>query len=175
MLYWEKKKARFQSLKSKLILIVTVLVIGSGLLISLLFSQRYSSSLYQTISAQAENLSHAIELEATDKILTNDLVSLQKMLDYQMRSNKAISYLFIQKGDQILAHTFADGVPLELILANNAAPAGSFHLKKIRSTDGQRYMDIAWPIFAGKAGILRLGLSEKPYMRCFKITNGKIE
>ena len=163
MLLWDKIKARFQSLKSKLVLIVSVLVIGSGLLISLLFSQRYSSSLFQSMSVQAQNLSHAIELEATDKILTNDLVSLQKMLDYQMRSNKAISYLFIQKGDQILAHTFTNGVPFELILANNAVPTGAFHLKKIRSTEGQHFLDIAWPIFAGKAGVLRLGLSEKPY------------
>ena len=98
---------KFQSLKSKLLLAVSALVIGSGLLISFLFSQRYSRSLFQSMSVQAENLSHSIELEATDKILTNDLVALQKMLDYKMRSNDAISYLFIIKGNQILAHTFS--------------------------------------------------------------------
>ena len=79
---------KFQSLKSKLLLAVSALVIGSGLLISFLFSQRYNSSLFQSMSVQAENLSHSIELEATDKILTNDLVALQKMLDYKMRSNE---------------------------------------------------------------------------------------
>jgi two-component system response regulator HydG len=82
-----------------------------------------------------------------------------------MRSHEAISYLFILKENQILAHTFADGVPIGLIQANTAAPADSFLLKKIKSTNGQHYLDIAWPIFAGKAGVLRLGLSEKPYRR----------
>lgn len=156
---------KFQSLKSKLLLAVSALVIGSGLLISFLFSQRYSSSLFQSMSVQAENLSHSIELEATDKILTNDLVALQKMLDYKIRSNEAISYLFILKENQILAHTFTDGIPLELVQANKAALNDSFTLKKIKSTAGEYYIDIAWPIFAGKAGELRLGLSEAPYSR----------
>jgi two-component system response regulator HydG len=156
---------KFQSLKSKLLLAVSALVIGSGLLISFLFTQRYSNSLYQSMSVQAQNLSHSIELEATDKILTNDLVALQKMLDYKMRSNESISYLFIVKENQILAHTFTDGVPLGLIRANKAAPIDSFALKEIKSTFGEKYLDIAWPIFSGKAGVLRLGLSEAPYSR----------
>jgi two-component system response regulator HydG len=154
---------KFQTLKSKLLLAVSALVIGSGLLISFLFSQRYSSSLFRSMSVQAENLAHAIELDAADKILTNDLVALQKMLDYQKRSNDAISYLFISKGNQILAHTFMEGVPVGLIKANLVTLSNSFSLKKINSTDGEHYMDIAWPIFSGKAGVLRLGLSEKPY------------
>ena len=156
---------KFQSLKSKLLLAVSALVIGSGLLISFLFTQRYSSSLYQSMSVQAQNLSHSIELEATDKILTNDLVALQKMLDYQMRSNAAISYLFIVKENQILAHTFTDGVPSGLIRANKVALNDSFALKEIKSIFGEKYLDIIWPIFAGKAGVLRLGLSEAPYTR----------
>jgi two-component system response regulator HydG len=153
-----------KSLKSKLLLIISVLVIGSGLLISLLFNQRYSSSLIQSMTAQAENLAHVIELEATDKILTNDLVALQKMLDYQRRSNKAISYLFVIRDHQILAHTFANGVPLDLIPANDVSENNSSNFKKIASTAGEKYLDVAWPIFSAKAGILRLGLSEKPYL-----------
>jgi len=156
---------KLQTLKSKLLLAVSALVIGSGLLISFLFSQRYSSSLFQSMSVQAENLAHAIELDASDKILTNDLVALQKMLDYRKRSNDAISYIFILKGNQILAHTFMDGVPSGLIKANTEKLADSFSLKKINSTAGEHYLDIAWPIFSGKAGVLRLGLSEKPYRR----------
>ena len=156
---------KFQSLKSKLLLAVSALVIGSGLLISFIFTQRYSSSLYQSMSVQAQNLSHSVELEATDKILTNDLVALQKMLDYQMRSNESISYLFVVKENQILAHTFTDGIPFELIQANKAALTDSFALKKIKSTAGEYFLDIAWPIFAGKAGVLRMGLSETPYNR----------
>jgi two-component system response regulator HydG len=54
-------------------------VIGSGLLISLVVTQRYSSSLFSSLSAQAENLAQAVAFDATDKILTNDFVALQNL------------------------------------------------------------------------------------------------
>ncbi len=154
---------RLQSLKGKLLLAVSALVIGSGILISLVVTQRYSKSLFEAVNAQAENLAHAVELEATDKILTNDLVALQKMLDHQLRSNPSIGYLFILRDDLILAHTFTEGVPVELISANEFVPGEQNHFQEIASTSGEHYLDIAWPIFGGNAGILRLGLSEKSY------------
>ena len=156
---------RFQSLKSKLLFVVSALVIGSGLLISFLVTQRYSSSLLSAASAQAENVAHAVALEATDKILTNDLVALQRMLDHHVRSNPPLSYLFIAKGDEVLAHTFTKGVPVALIKANQPYSAERSNLQEIASTEGDKYLDIAWPIFGGKAGVLRLGLSEKPYRK----------
>ena len=154
---------RFQSLKSKLLLAVSLLVIGSGLLISILVTQRYSSSLFQSLSAQAENLAHTIELDATDKILTNDLVALQKMLDYKMRSNPMVAYLFIIRDNQVLAHTFSQGIPIGLLEANHAVLDNFGNFREIVSTQGENYLDIAWPIFSGKAGLLRLGVTEEFY------------
>jgi two-component system response regulator HydG len=154
---------RLQSLKSKLLLVVSALVIGSGILISLVVTQRYSKSLFEAVTAQAENLAHAVALEATDKVLVNDLVALQKMLDHQLSSNPSIAYLFILRDDLILAHTFTEGVPVELISANGFVPGERDYFQEIASTSGEHYLDIAWPIFGGNAGILRLGLTEKPY------------
>jgi two-component system response regulator HydG len=151
------------SLKNKLLMAVSITVIGSGLLISLVVTQRYSSSLFSSLSAQAENIAQSVALDATDKILTNDLVALQKMLDYHITSNPHTAYIFIVKENQVLAHTFAQGIPIELLDANDAILENYTHYKEIISTKGERYLDIARPIFAGKAGVLRLGVSEKPY------------
>ena len=156
---------RLQSLRSKLVVAVSALVIGSGLLISLLVTHRYSKSVFKAATTQAENLAHALAIEATDKVLINDLVALQKMLDHQMRSNLGIAYLFIIRDDQVLAHTFTRGIPVELISANDVVQDDHSHFKKIASTGDEHYLDIAWPIFGGNAGVLRLGLSEKPYRR----------
>ena len=152
-----------RSLRGKLLLAVSVLVIGSGLLISLLVTQRYSSSLFETMVAQAENMAHAVALEATEKVLINDLVALQKMLDHQMRSTSSLAYLFVVNEDRVLAHTFTQGIPVELIKANNAYATGQVESKEIATKQGERFIDIAWPIFEGKGGILRLGFSEKPH------------
>jgi transcriptional regulator with GAF, ATPase, and Fis domain len=154
---------RPQSLKNKLLMAVSITVIGSGLLISLVVTQRYSSSLFSSLSAQAENIAQAVALDATDKILTNDLVALQKMLDYHIASNPHTAYIFIVKDNQVLAHTFEHGIPIDLLGANDAILENYAHHKEIISTKGERYLDIARPIFSGKAGLLRLGISEKPY------------
>jgi transcriptional regulator with GAF, ATPase, and Fis domain len=154
---------RLQSLKSKLLVVISALVIGSGLLISLLVTHRYSSSLFTSMTAQAENMAQAVALDATDKILTNDLVALQKMLDYHMTSNPHTAYIFIIRDNQVLAHTFTHGIPVELLGANDVVLANYGHQREIVSTAGDRYLDIAWPIFSGKAGLLRLGVFERPY------------
>ncbi|PKN28392.1 MAG: RNA polymerase subunit sigma-54 [Deltaproteobacteria bacterium HGW-Deltaproteobacteria-21] len=155
----------FKSLKSKLLLLVSAFVVGSGLLISVFITQRYSASLLETMMAQGENIAHAIALEATDQVLINDLVALQKMLDHHIRSHNAVAYLFIQRDQEILAHTFPDGVPIDLIEANNPDQAEQRHLQRVVSTKGKHYLDIAWPVFEGKAGVLRLGISETPYLK----------
>ncbi|MBW2266412.1 MAG: sigma 54-interacting transcriptional regulator [Deltaproteobacteria bacterium] len=157
-----------RSLKTRLLLAVSGLVIASGLLISLIVTQRYSSSLFEALTAQGENLAHAIALEVADKVLINDLVALQKTLDHQQRSNRTIGYLFVVKDGQILAHTFPKGFPKQLIGANQPLQTEGHSTQEIGSTEGQRYLDIAWPIFEGKGGVLRLGLSEKPYRQHVK-------
>jgi len=156
---------RMQSLRSKLLLAVSALVIASGLLISLLVTQRYSTSLFEAAKAQAENLAHAMALDATDKILINDLVALQKMLDDKISSNPTVAYLFINRDGQLLAHTFTGGFPVELTNANRVVEGDNGRFQEIASTTGELYLDIAWPIFSGKAGVLRLGFSEKPIKR----------
>jgi len=121
---------RFQSLRSKLLLAVFTLVLGSGLLISYLVTNRYSENLLDAMVAQGEYLSHSLALEATDKILTNDVVALQKLLTSHLESNLNIAYLFVVRDDRIIAHTFSKGFPTELINANKQRnkQSGSYHL-----------------------------------------------
>ncbi len=154
---------RFRSLKSKLLVGVSLLVIASGTLISLLVTHRYSRSLHDALSSQVEHLADAFALQVADMVLTNDLVALQNTLDHQVQGNPSLSYLFIVKDGEILAHTFPGGVPVDLLPANEPLASGRLHLKEIASTKGGHYLDAAVPIFEGKAGILRLGYSEKHY------------
>jgi len=154
-----------QDFRKRLLLVVAVIVITSGLVISQIVTHRYSATLSQFAAVQAENIAHDLALNATNKILINDLVGLQNLLDDRMRSNPNISYLFIVKNSRILTHTFLKGVPVDLINANTPDDNHHDNLKKIISKQGDRYIDIAWPIFEGKAGILRLGLDLKPFRK----------
>ncbi len=111
---------RLRSLKSKLLVAVSALVIVSGVIIAFLVTRQYSSALRNAMVGQVENAAQTIALDAADKILVNDLVALQRMLDQQIQSNAALGYLLILRDGQVLAHTFAHGVPAELLGANDA-------------------------------------------------------
>ena len=142
---------------------MSTLVIGSGLFISLLETHRFSKSLHQSAITQGEYLSREVALEATNNILINDLVALQNLLNHHQLSNSSVAYIFIVREGQILAHTFADGIPRELIGINTPLSAERGNFKRIVTDQSDHYLDIAWPIFSAKAGVLRIGLSEKPY------------
>jgi transcriptional regulator with GAF, ATPase, and Fis domain len=151
------------SLKSKLLASISAIVILIGLAIAGIVTQRYSGALRQEMAGQSENLAHAIALDASDRILINDLVGLQKMLDQQRRIHPDLAYVFILKDGQMLAHTFDQGVPAGLLEANQPRSPARPGFRQVVSQKGDRYLDTAWPIFEGKAGILRLGFSESRY------------
>jgi transcriptional regulator with GAF, ATPase, and Fis domain len=156
---------RPRSLKSKLLLAVAALVLGSGLVIAFLATQRYSATLHRTMLSQAENLAHSVSLDAADKVLLNDLVALQRMLDQQTQSNPLIAYIFVRRDGRVLAHSFERGVPIQLLEANGIGPENQPRFKEITSQRGETFLDTAWPIYEGKAGVLRLGFSERPYQQ----------
>ncbi|RJR40108.1 MAG: HAMP domain-containing protein [Deltaproteobacteria bacterium] len=156
---------RPKSLKSKLLLAVSALVIASGLVIALLVTRQYSAALRKAMVGQVEHAAQTIALDAADRILVNDLVALQRMLDQQIQSNTSLGYLMILRDGQVLAHTFERGVPAELPGANDTVSGDRPNLREIASPKGEYYVDAAWPIFGGKAGVLRLGFSESQYRR----------
>jgi two-component system response regulator HydG len=145
-----------------LLLIVALFVVVPGIIISQLVAHHYSIGLMEVAVARAEHVAHNLALEAADKILINEIVGLQKILDGLIASDASIAYLFVVRDSMILTHTFSDGVPLQLIQANAINNTGTHHIEKIVSEKDDRYIDIAYPIFDGKAGILRMGFSEAP-------------
>jgi DNA-binding NtrC family response regulator/HAMP domain-containing protein len=153
---------KFKSLRSKLIISVSALVIGSGAIISILETHRFSKHLHEADLKQGEYIARALALEATDKILTNDLAALQNLLKHLLNSNPSVAYLFVDKKGEILAHTFSEGIPFNLIGVNVPVGGEYGNFKRIANEKGEKFLDIAWPIFSGKAGVLRVGMSEKP-------------
>jgi len=146
-----------------LLLTVAFLVIATGIVVSQLVIKNYSSSLLSQVITRAESTAHKLSLDVTDKILINDLVAVQKILDDQLQSEPAVSYLFILNGNQVLVHTFQNGIPIYLVEVNNTGDLAKESVKKLVSEKGERFVDIRWPVLKAKAGVLRLGISETPY------------
>jgi DNA-binding NtrC family response regulator len=148
------------SLRTWLFSAVSLLVILTGLLVSQIVIRNYSDTLLSGVRVRAENIAARLAMDAADKILINDLVAVQKMLDDHLHSEPALLYLFVLNRErQVLVHTFPGGVPADLIQANTM----DRNMEKLESENRERFMDIQWPILEGKAGVLRLGISERPH------------
>ena len=65
----------------------------------------------------------------------------------------------------MLAHSFPDGFPVNLIGVNGTQAGSEGSVLKIRTESGEDFLDFAHPILDGKAGVLRLGMSEQPLRR----------
>ena len=152
----------FGSLKAMLLVSVTLLVFLTGASVSQFVIGSYSASLRDGAIATAENIAHSLALDVTDKLLINDLVSVQKLFDAQMQSNPSIAYLFVLNNGNVPVHTFSNGIPINLVKLNRTG-GNTPGIVKFISQDKNRYIDISWPVFEGRSGMLRMGYSEASY------------
>ena len=119
-----------------MVISVFAFVIGSGLVISLIETNRFSNRLHEATITQGEYLAKAVALEATNKVLINDLIALQNLLNHQLKSNPSLAYIFILKDGQILAHTFSEGIPVSLIGVNSIKDNERGFFKRIVTDKG---------------------------------------
>jgi signal transduction histidine kinase len=157
---------RFWSIVSAVSVRVKILGMALGLvfLLGIGVTWQVRNALTGTLQAQLENESitsaRDLAARAADPILINDLVGLQRLLLETQENNPDVRYVFIvDKHGQVLAHTFGNGFPMALLDANQAAPDDHHQLVLLQTESGLVW-DTAVPIFEGRAGLVRLGLSD---------------
>ncbi len=153
-----------KTLKGTLILTIVALVVITVSAVTILASHRYASSQEQLMAAQARNMGLTLANEIAELLLINDLVAVQRKLEGYRATMPVLEYLFVLQDDRVVASTFEKGTPAGLISANQPGEGQEDGFARIVSTDGEKFLDLAMPVFEGKAGTVRLGLSEQ-YIR----------
>ncbi len=153
-----------RSLKFKVFASVFTLVLASGALVAGLTAQHYWWSLREAMRAEATVSAQRVAGQAADKVLINDLVGVQRLLESHQASDPKLGYLLLVRDGQVLGHTFPRGVPVALLEELERDPPIRPRLSEIRAKGGQRYLDAIWPILEGRAGVLRLGLKEERFL-----------
>lgn len=161
------------SLKTVFLISVVIIVCLTGFAVSGSVMRYYTNSLLRLAAERANNIAHGVSLDIADKLLINDLVSVQKIFNDQMKSIPSISYFFIVNNDKVKIHTFLNGIPDNLIPLNRPENGKTVNIVKYISQDNDRFIDVHWPIFGGRVGILRMGFSEAAYRD--KISKLKLE
>jgi two-component system NtrC family sensor kinase len=107
-------------------------------------------------------LAHSLAESSTEYLLHEDLISLQELLNQTKERTPDIAYCFITDSQQnVIAHTFSSGFPVELLEANKLEEGEANHFQLISDEHGDLYRDVVVPVLDGKIGNLRLGIAEK--------------
>lgn len=148
------------SVRTKILGIVLGLVLLLGLGVTWQVRVVSQQALLSELQAASVSVARDIAGRATDLILINDLFALHRLLEETQINNPDVRYAFITDTQgHILVHTFGDGFPRELLSANKVAATEHHHTLRLTTDEGHVW-DTAVPIFDGRAGVARVGLSE---------------
>ncbi|MBI3763292.1 MAG: HAMP domain-containing protein [Chloroflexi bacterium] len=148
------------SVRTKILGIVLGLVLVLGLGVTVQVRAALTRTLTLQLLEQSASVTRDLAARATDLILVNDLYALHQLITETQANNQNVRYAFILDPEgQVLAHTFGSGFPPDLLAANTVAPT-EHHRTRPLNTDEGVVWDTAVPIFEGRAGIARVGLSE---------------
>lgn len=119
---------------------------------------RMGRSLTLELQRRGESTARYVAARSTDLILTNDLFELHKLAVDTLRNNSDVRYVLILNANQkALAHTFTV-LPPDLLFAVRINPADRSYIEILDTEEGIIH-DIAVPIFEGRAGIARVGMT----------------
>ncbi len=148
------------SVRSKILGIVLGLVILLGLGITIQVRQALTQTMAAQLAEQSVSVARDLAARSTDLILLNDLFALHRLLQETKANNQNVAYAFLLDADgQVLASTYGEIFPIDLIAANSVEPA-SRHRTVILATNEGYVWDTAVPILEGEVGIARVGLSD---------------
>ncbi|MCL4515817.1 MAG: HAMP domain-containing protein [Firmicutes bacterium] len=162
------------SVKTKIMGIVLGLVLLLGLGVTLQIQFSLPRALNEQLEKRAISIARDVAARSTDLVLTNNVFALYELARDTAKNNEDVRYvLILDRAGNVLAHTFAGGVPAGLAKANSAAPADRYRLEIFNSEEGV-VRDVAVPIFEGRAGTARVGLLEHSTQKVMVATTERL-
>lgn len=167
---------RSLGLRQKILLTLAGLILFIGLASAVVVNLQFSQQLRQELEKRGVSIACNLAQQAAGPVLARDQLGLKLLAIEQTRSEEDIVYIFFLKphGNEVLAHTFGQTFPGELLSANTLTDSERFHLRYLTTEQGPIY-DIAAPIGAGGGlGQVRVGISAEPISRAVNQLSGEI-
>ena len=149
------------SVRTKILGIVLALVLLLGGGVTLQVRSMLRVTLRDELHNQGVSIARDVAARSVDLLLVHDLYSVHQLLQDTLINNEDVRYAFIVSPEgEVLAHTFGERFPSSLTDLNSVAPTARYHLLRLATEEGMVW-DFAVPVFDGRAGIARIGLSEQ--------------
>jgi len=150
--YWNLRKKILVSMISLLLLL--------GLTSALITRTALLSVLRLEFRQKGINSARSLAANSIVDVLTQNTSRLKQLIVNEKNLDRDIAYVFIiDSSNRIIAHTFNEGFPVDLVKANNPKPDKPFNSQLLDTQMGVIY-DIAVPVLSGKSVLayVRLGL-----------------
>lgn len=151
-------------IQTKIMGIVALCILFSA--VSLVwFAQRdISTVLAEELQERGYTIGSVLAEQSRDLILTHNTFDLYNLVQKHTDSDSDVVYAFVlDEAGNIMVHTFEDGFPAALLTVSPWQPGTPYQAVTLQA-DGERILDLAVPVLNGKAGIIRLGMSEANVM-----------
>ena len=149
------------SVRTKIMGIVLGLVALLGLGTTFWVRYTLEDALRNQLKLRGISVTRDLAARATDLVLTNNTFALHNLVRDTTQNNEDLVYAFmLDERGQIIVHSFESGLPKGLRQANGVAGDAHHHLELLNTEEGLVW-DFAVPIFDGKAGTVRVGISER--------------
>ncbi|EHQ88668.1 HAMP domain-containing sensor histidine kinase [Desulfosporosinus youngiae] len=119
-----------------------------------------TTNLRDQLDKRAVSIGSDVAARATNDLLINNTYSVYEMIKETVKNNQDVLYIFIvDPQGNVLAHTYGEAFPAELLKANPVDLQERYHLTAFQTEVGV-VRDVAVPILNGKLGIARVGMEE---------------
>ncbi|EPR32280.1 multi-sensor signal transduction histidine kinase [Alkalidesulfovibrio alkalitolerans DSM 16529] len=155
---------------AKMYLVIGSLLAATGLAAMLLTTAIAGEALTDEAKRRAESLAMSLAARSVDPLLAVDFLRLKNMVDETVNTGADIIYAFvIDPQDQVMAHSFSGGFPIELLRINlppdpaaPMEPGARRTSARLLDTGTELIYDFAAPVSLGGnlLGVARVGLSQ---------------
>ena len=141
------------------------IVLGLVLLLGVGVTVQVRATMAQVLRREMEergiSIARDLAARSTDLILTNDLFGLHELLRDTTTNNDDLRYAFVRDAEgRTLVHSFTKGVPSDLLTINPVQADERYRIQILDTEEGLVH-DVGVPIFGGRAGTARVGISEE--------------
>ncbi len=117
--------------------------------------------LVDQLQSRGLTIAEGVATRAIEPVLMGNEFALHGLLEETVGVNKDVRYvLVVSARGEVLGDTFRRQIPVGLVGANSVGAGGEPSVVPIRTDEGM-VRDIAFPLFGGRGGSVRVGMSER--------------
>jgi len=146
-------------IKYKVNLLIVILKVIMALLVVVSVNFLVGQVLEEEMREKDLAITELLASEIANPLLGEDDLRVQEIIDDLKRQNADVRYAYVVGFEgTVVAHTFKDGFPVELITANRV-PSGEADAIQILSAEGESIQDVGVRVLEGMDAKIHIGFS----------------